>query len=286
MLRIGFRPGLAFHTALAVVGVLLLGSGAQADPRHHPIPGGVAVIALDEVPNEARYQDDPVMVRSDDERGVRAIVGIPLSAEPGTHHLLLDGERRAFKVRAYEYEASRIEIDEEHLVTPPEDELERIRDEQRRIRTAYRSRAVDRDPRLDLAIPVPESRPTSRFGLRRYINDQPRNPHNGLDLAAPTGTPVHAAEGGQVVESGHFYFNGKTVLVDHGNGLVSMYCHLDTMDVETGDTVARGEQIGTVGKTGRVTGAHLHWTVTLNGQAVDPELFLAAPVEALTDGGE
>jgi murein DD-endopeptidase MepM/ murein hydrolase activator NlpD len=129
---------------------------------------------------------------------------------------------------------------------------------------------------MQLHQPV-DGRYSSPFGLRRYFNDQPRKPHSGLDIAAPEGTPIQAAESGVVVETGDYFFNGKTVFIEHGQGLVTMYCHLRKIDVETGQTVTRGEKIGEVGKTGRVTGAHLHWSVSLNHAMVDPLLFLDQP---------
>jgi murein DD-endopeptidase MepM/ murein hydrolase activator NlpD len=104
-----------------------------------------------------------------------------------------------------------------------------------------------------------------------------------LDIAAPVGTPVWAPAAGRVVESGDFFFNGKTVFLEHGQGLVTMYCHLDRIDVEVDQQVDRGEVIGAVGMTGRVTGAHLHWSVSLNRTMVDPLLFL--PVDTVSGSG-
>jgi murein DD-endopeptidase MepM/ murein hydrolase activator NlpD len=113
------------------------------------------------------------------------------------------------------------------------------------------------------------------FGLRRYFNDQPRQPHSGIDIAGPVGTPVTAPFAGIVANTGDYFFNGKTVFIDHGQGLISMFNHLSRITVKSGARVAAGEKIGEIGMTGRVTGPHLHWTVSLNNSRVDPMLFLA-----------
>ena len=119
-------------------------------------------------------------------------------------------------------------------------------------------------------------RDSGRFGLRRILNKQKRNSHSGMDIAAPTGRSVKAVETGKVLYVGDLFFTGKVVYLDHGNGVLSLYAHLSKINVKLGQQVKRGDIIAKVGKTGRVTGPHLHWSVYLNGNAIDPTLFLKA----------
>jgi murein DD-endopeptidase MepM/ murein hydrolase activator NlpD len=159
------------------------------------------------------------------------------------------------------------------MVEPTAEDLARIEREQEIIRRAFATWTEEPLSSLQCRLPV-HGRISSVFGLRRFFNNEPRQPHSGLDIAAPIGTPVLAPLAGTVIETGEYFFNGNTVFLDHGQGLISMFNHLSRILVRPGVRVETGQKIGEVGMTGRVTGPHLHWTVSLNNSRVDPELFL------------
>jgi murein DD-endopeptidase MepM/ murein hydrolase activator NlpD len=115
---------------------------------------------------------------------------------------------------------------------------------------------------------------SSPFGLKRFFNGQSRDPHSGLDIAAPEGKVVVAPADGIVSQTGDYFFNGQTVMIDHGQGIISMMCHLSKIDVVKGQTIKQGDAIGKVGHTGRATGPHLHWGISINNARVNPLLVL------------
>lgn len=260
----------------------LLSATAQADLRPEPVPGGVAEIHVAAAGNprpEVRFDGRPVLLRQRAD-GWHAVVGLPLDTPVGEQTIQIgpEGNSRAqtFVVGPKAYPEQRLTIKNPKMVTPPTDELARIAEERERqlaIRSRFRDVPVNR---VDLDLPA-DGRLSSRFGLRRIFNGEPRAPHTGLDVAVPTGTPIRAPADGVVSMVDDLYFNGKTVFVDHGQGFVSMVCHLDQARVEVGQKVARGERLGDAGSSGRATGPHLHWSVYLNGAAVDPALFIAPP---------
>lgn len=272
-----------FHFAphlirLGVLGLLLVSGVLLAAqlPRELPVPGGIAIIPLPAKATFATFQEKPVWVARQDNRFF-AIVGIALNQPPGVAKLQIGEQNIQFQVHPHEYEESRIYLENQQYVTPNKETLKRIQSERREIQAQFRV-FTDRVPETPFLLPVagPWS---SRFGLQRFFNDQPRKPHSGLDVAAPQGTLVRSPAAGKVLMSGHYYFNGKTIFIDHGQGLVTMYCHLNEIRSQPGDDLVQGDIIGTVGKTGRVTGAHLHWSVNLGGTMVNPELLLATPAE-------
>jgi murein DD-endopeptidase MepM/ murein hydrolase activator NlpD len=220
-----------------------------------------------------------------DQDGWVAVVGIPLSTPPGEQTLLVrhgteSATRHTFTVRDKYYAEQRITLKNRRMVDPTPADLQRIAQEQQRITAALGHWSEPMVVEQPFLLPV-AGRFSSPFGLRRYFNDQPRKPHSGLDIAAPQGTPIRAPASGRVVDSGAYFFNGNTIFLDHGQGLITMYCHLDQVHVAQGQHVNRGDVIGTVGMTGRVTGPHLHWSVSLNGTMVEPLLFLPATTSAV-----
>jgi murein DD-endopeptidase MepM/ murein hydrolase activator NlpD len=205
------------------------------------------------------------------------IVGIPITFKPGDANLryALDGisASHTFTVQNKTYTEQRLTIENQAMVTPPPETLARIRAESARQKALYNQFLSPPDLSQGFALPL-EGITTSLFGHRRFFNDQPRSPHSGLDIAADTGTPVRAAARATVTLADELYFNGNTLFLDHGQSLITMYCHLSELLVGEGEEVSQGQVIGLVGATGRVTGPHLHWSVSLNGSRVDPEVFL------------
>ncbi len=258
-------------------------------PRADAVPGGVAVIPIDdaETPRpSAYYQGRQVMVVAESGRW-HAVVGLGLETKPGSQELAIErGEKREalrFQVSDKSYETQYITLKNKRHVNPDPLDLERIRGESSRSREAFATWRDQDEVATRFLLPV-EGVVTGTFGKRRFFNNQPRRPHSGLDLAAAKGTPIRAPASGRVVETGDYFFNGNVVFIDHGLGLVTMFCHMDSIDVKPGDVVDAGQVVGTVGATGRVTGPHLHWSVSLNDERVDPLLFLPGDTVASLDG--
>lgn len=254
-------------------------AGYIARSLHHAVPGGVAIVPLGkgEQAPVAHYGEAPVMVVKDSDGAWIAVVGIGLKAAPGRHEVRVsgpDGERRlGFDVAHKEYASQHIKLKNQAHVTPDAEQIKRYEREYAEQMDAYASFRALGPSNVLLDAPV-KGRTSSPFGLRRFFNGEERNPHSGLDFAVPRGTPVIAPANGVVTIVGDYFFNGRTVFVDHGQGFITMYCHLDAVLVQKGQEVRRGDVLGRVGATGRATGPHLHWNVSLNGNRVDPAIFL------------
>lgn len=249
-------------------------------PRDSRVPGGVARLSLgpsSTQPQVTTAEGVPVLVVGD-MIAWTALVGIPLSARAGVHTITVhddDGTQSLdYRVADKQYAEQRLKVAPKTVDLAPQDlaRHERERAHQQRIMALFSPPGPAADA-LSMRPPCPGRR-SSSFGLRRVFNGQARNPHSGMDIAAATGTPVVAPLRGTVVDVGDYFFNGGTVWLDHGGGLLSMYCHLSATQCAVGDVLEVGQAFCQVGATGRVTGPHLHWGVMLNRSMVDPALFL------------
>jgi murein DD-endopeptidase MepM/ murein hydrolase activator NlpD len=280
-----------------LVAVLGIGTAfhALADwlPREDPVPGGVARVAIGPVrdaPPRVFLGTDRVMVVRQADTWL-AIVGLPLTIKPGAHDLTVISagdrtETRRFTVRTKEYGVQRITLKDKRMVDLSPADLERIEREQIDIKQIFTRWNDTAAPPLAFQFPT-QGRLSGAFGTRRFFNDQERQPHNGLDIAAARGAAIAAPADGVITGIGDYFFNGRTVFIDHGQGLVSMYNHLDRVAVTLGEKVVRGQRIGDVGMTGRATGPHLHWAVSLNNTRVDPLLFVSGEaIKQLAQGNK
>jgi len=248
-------------------------------PRASAVPGGVARIGLGASEQAPRVQlgGDRVLVIREGNEWV-AFVGIALSAKPGSK-LQLEAEQAGGRVERLEVAVAAKEYASQHLKVPPgqvdlsKEHLTRYERERVHLSEVLRTFTESAPATLAMLQPAPGQR-SSSFGLRRYFNGRSRSPHNGMDFAAPAGTPVIAANAGRVIDTGDYFFPGRTIILDHGQGLLTLYAHLEAIDAALAQAVPSGSVIGRVGATGRSTGAHLHFSVYLNAVAVDPALFL------------
>ena len=247
-------------------------------PQENAVPGGVKIVRLDaqgSVPPQVEADGHRVLVVQDGSTWV-AVIGIPLSAPLGDERISV---RTAEGSKELKFDVGYKQYASQSLKVPPRQvnlskaDLARVGREHLRIERALSSFSEPPPESLRLPQPVPGPR-SSSFGMRRIFNGESRNPHSGMDIAAPAGSQVSVPIAGTVVDTGDYFFNGNAVFVDHGGGLVSMYCHLSAIDVKPGQRLAAGTRIGSVGMTGRATGPHLHWGLSLNRVWVDPELFV------------
>lgn len=260
---------------LALIILAILSSQAVAAPEHSPWPGGIAIVELgsaEQPAPTATFNDKPVLVIQQAGRW-HAVVGIPLDTTPdglsirvGTHDITVEIIERS-------YREQRLTVKNQSYVNPATEQLDRIGRERKIIDAALGNFQATTIDGIELATPVKGPR-SSSFGLRRFFNDQPRSPHKGMDIAAAQGEPIVAPRGGRVAATGDYFFNGNTIIIDHGQGFVTLYCHLSEIAVEEDQAVSVGDVIGAVGATGRVTGPHLHFGTYLNGTAVDPAILL------------
>ena len=274
-----------------LVFILLALLSAKADanfvlePASLP-PGGVAMLCWQgpDSPHEllqVAFADSPLPLVRRDNRPC-ALVGVDLdqaaglwpltveSVDPaGTRHL----EHLSLHIEGVERPAQRLTLPKQ-MVTPTQTKIvKQIESDRKRLDQVFKRRQA-------ILFSPPFLRPVdgeviSAFGLRRILNGIPKSPHNGIDFRAAAGTPVKAMARGEVALAEDLYYTGKTVILDHGGGLFSLYAHLETLAVTTGTTVSTGKKIGTVGSTGRATGPHLHMGARLGKARIDPLALIA-----------
>jgi murein DD-endopeptidase MepM/ murein hydrolase activator NlpD len=207
-----------------------------------------------------------------------ALFGIDMGQKPGAYEVsirlaALEGSAgrdltAAIRILPQAFGEERFTVPDSKVHLSPES-LARVKKETAQIASLWSAETPERLWDGPFLTPV-EGRPGSSFGLRRWINGERRSSHTGMDIKAPEGRPVKAANNGRVVLVGDFFFAGRAVFLDHGQGVYTMYFHLSKVDVVEGQKVSRGEVLGLVGMTGRATGPHLHWGVRVGGARVDP----------------
>ncbi|GAB6059629.1 M23 family metallopeptidase [Desulfonatronum parangueonense] len=230
-----------------------------------------------------RWQGKNVTVPAvDGEHGREAVIllGVCLESPLGVQRIdgsVRKGDQRLpfsheVRVQSRSFPEQRLQVARE-MVSPDQSLHPRIEEERRQVRAALERITADRFWEMPFVRPVAGS-VSSEFGLRRFFNDQPRAPHRGVDLRGAEGTLVRAFSNGKVVLTGDHFFAGRSVYIDHGLGVVTQYIHLSEITVQEGQKVIAGEPIGKVGATGRVTGPHLHFGLSILGVWVDPLALL------------
>jgi murein DD-endopeptidase MepM/ murein hydrolase activator NlpD len=245
--------------------------------------GGVIFVRIKEKDNKEPVlkwmnREVPLLYRSH-KKIYEGFIAADLAQDPGTYVLNLTYEPSGIKkqmeieVTAKDYGVRKITIADDSKVNLNEKDLARATRESDHMNKLWGNSISAPFWERPFIMPL-DSEVIGNFGRRSMINDQPRSPHTGVDMRGNRGTPVKACNDGLVVLTGDHFFTGNTVVIDHGAGILSMYFHLDKINVMKGDKISRGEVLGTVGSTGRVTGPHLHWGIRVDEQRVDPVGFV------------
>jgi murein DD-endopeptidase MepM/ murein hydrolase activator NlpD len=256
--------------------LFLLSITLYAIPTHSPYPGGIIVYPIQSTQKPLAFHDKRTLMVRYFDKNWHVIAGIHLLEEKKFFDITLQikdvNKTISIPIQAKTYKKQYITVKNTQHVSPNHDNLDRIWSEKKRSTKALQTFSK-RQHDFDFIKPV-SSKIDDDFGKRRYFNNKPRKPHSGVDMKAKIGTKIKAPLSGTITISDNFFFNGNTIYIDHGEGLVSMVCHLNKRFFKEGDTVRQGDIIGEVGMTGRATGPHLHWGVALNGNMIDPRLLL------------
>lgn len=215
-----------------------------------------------------------------------ALIGVDLETLPGRHDVTIEAHaangtlvscRATVLVSVGKFAVEKLQVAQQ-FVEPNAEETARVEKEGQRLREIFASVTPERLWKGSFRMPLTGAHTAKNFGRRRVLNGQPRSPHTGVDIPAAAGTPVLAAQRGRVVLADNLFFAGNAVVVDHGLGVYTFYGHLSAIDVKEGDIVERGAPLGKVGATGRVTGPHLHWGLTVDGARVNPLNIVGIPL--------
>jgi len=293
------RLWLLFGASIALVGVFLFASAARAEDCGNGVelrlsapdaPQGTLLLAqirsarpLSEVSGRWNERDVTFWQDEDKEHGTsslsvrKALLGVDLEKAAGRYEFKIAGQLQSGERVSCQ---TTIEVQEGHFATenltvkkqfvePNPEQVARAEAETKRLREIYDRVTPGRLWDGPFRLPLDGEFKGSNFGKRRVLNGHPGSPHGGVDFPAPTGTPVHAAQKGRVVLAEELFFSGNSVLVDHGLGVYTFYCHFSEIDAKVGDEVVAGTVLGKVGATGRVTGPHLHWGLTIQRARVN-----------------
>lgn len=255
---------------------------ASIPVKNTPIPGGIAVIDFEtnHATPRAFYNKIPLYIQHIKAEHWQVLIGIPLYEKPGKKTITVqDFSSRSieFEVKmqqsAYQEQHITLEGKKKKYLNPNLAHMDRINQERPILSNARK--AFSKQPLSNGTFIKPVNGIiTSPFGLKRFYNGQARSPHAGIDYAGDTGTPIKAPADGKVILVGKFFFNGNAVFLDHGQGLISVYIHMNTHLVKQGQYIKKSDVIGTIGQTGRATGPHLHWGAYLNQTTINPNLLL------------
>ncbi len=208
----------------------------------------------------------------------KGLVGVDLEKAPGEYELKVTGQTASggkiscsarVTVRKGRFATEKLQVGKQ-FVEPSPEQIKRADEQRQKLRDIFDHVTPERLWDGKFRIPLDGVTTGSNFGKRRILNGNPGSPHSGMDLPGATGTPVHAAQRGRVVLAEELFFAGNTVVVDHGLGIYTFYGHLSEIDAKVGDTLDAGAVLGKVGATGRVTGPHLHWGLTVEKARVNP----------------
>jgi murein DD-endopeptidase MepM/ murein hydrolase activator NlpD len=246
------------------------------------VPGGLMVVTVKNAagPVDGSFNGKHLYFNPA-KNAFKAVVGIDLKTDPGTYPLALTVDGRSLTrdvvIARKKYPVQKLTLPEDMVVLSSDNEARADR-EQRKMAAIwpFDSQRVWKGSFID---PLPGKAVGTPFGVRRIINNIPKNPHSGVDITADEGEPVKAPNDGVVILVDDQFYSGNSVVLDHGQGIYTMFFHLSKFKVKYGQAVRKGDVIALVGSTGRATGAHLHWGVRVQGAKVDPLALIKLRLE-------